>query len=878
MNALMQGMIRVKTVAIAVLLLSYGAVGGRQPAVRTSVPLPAAASDIASALGLDSADRSRLLLSIVRLVFDAPDGQNTEDTKLRAKLDALLRGGAVASPTTVPLPLDPSIWRETLLGRQVPDAEIATAILSDRSTALLYHGLAALDDETLGWLGPDRETLLHLKRHAAVFAVFGRSIRVKAGRVLVPGGTAAEAVWSGLVGAEPSRPSAFVQRLVRDRSGRLAWFYDSVAHLDPARQRLALAAAEPAGARVEHARDLLQIFEACSPEWQIADRPFTRPNVDPSLVLRLLRATEDGEMAPPANRRLWEQVFKRDEDGSFEEVPRDRPAGEARRVTPAWLAHRIALAPQPLARRRLETVLFAQRVFPNPVDDDAALAAALRGYSAFPALMATLERIGVRTVSVFAGAARHAAALNSIHGIEPRRNAIAQFQSALAIVDRAAHAGSLDAAEAQRLVESLGSLEVAADKGYDGRIRTWIRASLLPALPQGDAQSAHPAEDRVLAAMAGVRPGTASIPAVEWEGHRYVVDPALAELRRLQRVRERQYASTGAQRLDATLSEGGAALEAGRALADTLVAIVYAAHLGEPEGVAAAGGVAARHDFGLADAPGASRTAAWRVPREEFGGKSGWHIVGSVLALETAIGRLALRRLDANHMPTAPVLSTNERNTAILTAALLTPAALSNAARDEIAAAIARGRARVESLTADRTAIEIAARDAGLSEWRREALRWTLSHDRAAALSQFSLLDLFWLGGPKKSARETFDAWGAATFALDGCLCLRMPAADPWEDRAGRAATGQLATRGADVALRVAEALAELDLPATLAPAVVAYAMQEVIDGARPAYFDDWTAVERSARDIPRDRLVDYIAALAADGPLIAAQSGRSQH
>jgi hypothetical protein len=165
-----------------------------------------------------------------------------------------------------------------------------------------------------------------------------------------------------------------------------------------------------------------------------------------------------------------------------------------------------------------------------------------------------------------------------------------------------------------------------------------------------------------------------------------------------------------------------------------------------------------------------------------------------------------------------------------------------------------------------------------LSEWRREALRWASTHDRAAAVSQFSLLDLFWLGAPRRSASLAIDEWGTATLALDGCLCLRMPSADPWEDRAGRAATGQLATRGADVALRVAQVLAELKLPAALAPAVVAYAMRDVIDGARPAYFDDWAAVERAARELTRDRLVDYIAALAADGPLIAAPSARSQH
>ena len=59
------------------------------------------------------------------------------------------------------------------------------AILSDRSTALVYHGLAALDDETLAWLGPDRDLLAFLLKHPGSFAAFGRSLHVQGGRVVV---------------------------------------------------------------------------------------------------------------------------------------------------------------------------------------------------------------------------------------------------------------------------------------------------------------------------------------------------------------------------------------------------------------------------------------------------------------------------------------------------------------------------------------------------------------------------------------------------------------------------------------------------------------------------------------------------------------------
>ena len=76
---------------VALILVSYGALGARQPAVRTSVPLPVPAAQLATALGLDPDDRSQILISLVRLVFDAPDGSNVEDAKRRALLSSLLK-------------------------------------------------------------------------------------------------------------------------------------------------------------------------------------------------------------------------------------------------------------------------------------------------------------------------------------------------------------------------------------------------------------------------------------------------------------------------------------------------------------------------------------------------------------------------------------------------------------------------------------------------------------------------------------------------------------------------------------------------------------------------------------------------------------------
>jgi hypothetical protein len=869
------GMMRARVVAVGILLVSYGALGARQPAVRTSIPLPVTAAQLATSLGLDPADKSQLVLSIVRLVFDSPDGTSIEDQKRRGILAEHFSRPSANVRDRVPLPLDTSIWRETLLTRHVRDSEIIPAILSERATALLYHGLASLDDDTLGWLGPDRETLLHLRRNAGIFAAFGRSIKVRGGQVSVPGGSDAEPVWSAIVGADVTRPSAFVQRLMRG-NGRLAWFYDTVAHLDVHRQQVVFGVRLSEAARLERVRELLDVFEAAAPEWHVPDRPFVRPSLDPSLVLAVAAATDHGVFKGPDTRRVWEAVF-RGEGTDVAQSASDSAAIDAAAIEPGWLARRISLVPTATGRRRFETFLFAQRVFAAGPRENATLVAALRGASTLPALALTLERIGITHPAVYAAASRTATLLNAVK-LAQRRTAIAQFQSALAIIDRATRMRGIDRRRAADLVETLIALPVSMDAGYGRAFTEWLRQELVPALPL-QADAIDPVEEAILAACAGVTEAPAEPLVIEWEHRRYRVDPAAAELRRLHRVRDRQRATLRATvrsqttlgarlaALDAATDSDRAALE--QSAVDTLVSIVYALYLGEPEGAAvSAGDAAMRHDFGLDDGVGAPKHAAWRLPREEHGDRSGWRITGSLLGLDVALSRLALRRMDSSEMPLEPTLSTNMRAAATLTAALFGPIASSTPAADEVAASIARGRTRIADIQNNQSEIDRIAHDAGLSEWRREALAWTVEHERERTLSRFSLLELFWLGSPRAKARH-YDAWGSATTPLDGCLCLGMPGAEPWELHAGRSSTGHLMTRGADVTLRVAEFLAELKLPASLAPGILAYAMQDVLDEAQPAFFDDWPTFERTARNLPRERLIDFVAALSAGGALI---------
>ena len=303
---------------------------------------------------------------------------------------------------------------------------------------------------------------------------------------------------------------------------------------------------------------------------------------------------------------------------------------------------------------------------------------------------------------------------------------------------------------------------------------------------------------------------------------------------------------------------------ADEATAQALVSIAYAVDLGDPDGAALLpGDVSRRHDFGFGQKDNDQRLrAAWMTPRADVSPGVAWHVDGSLLGLDIAMAPAALRRLSVDRALAAPTLTSNDRESFVIGFGLMNPFALTDTARDAIAEAIERGRRRI--LAAN---IESVAGELEMDGWRRRAIRWTAVHEPDRLESMLSLRELLALGDP---AHEIdLDPWGTSAMESIGCVCTRMPSPGRLPLFLGRRQIGLLATAVPDLNLHVARMLARLRLPAPLAKFVLSAAVQDFVDEVRATDPDDWLSLIRGASAVPRDRIEDYVAAAAADGPLV---------
>jgi hypothetical protein len=315
-------------------------------------------------------------------------------------------------------------------------------------------------------------------------------------------------------------------------------------------------------------------------------------------------------------------------------------------------------------------------------------------------------------------------------------------------------------------------------------------------------------------------------------------------------------------------------------LAKVLLSLAYAPHLGDPDGPALmAGDPAQRHDFGLGTTDENERAVIpWRLSKESFGDAAGWRATGSVVGLDVGLARLALRRVAADSLPPPPAVNDNDRAALTAVVAFINPFDVTDAETRAVADAIHRGRARINGLPDHPAALSHVLRVAPVGEWRQQALPWVLEREPGRILDYFSLADLVRVGEAEATPMPPLDAWGTSAMAIEGCLCLRYPGLESWEIYAGRIGTSLVVDRVPDLTLRVAESLATLGLPARLVRAVMAVAVQDVLDQYQPAYGDDWAALVATVRRIPDGRLEDYIAALTSGGPLIATDRESPDH
>jgi hypothetical protein len=831
----------------------------------------------------------------------------------------------------VPSPVDERTWKQ-LLGDGSEGSSVATRLLQDRRASLLYYGLSVMDRETLAYVAGDGALLRALLAEAAwSLAAFGDALRIRGGRVALPGGPSAVPIWESLVGERASSTPAFVVRLLTRDRGRLAFFLETVAALGEGAQRFALAAVlpDPSDRRKAVTR-LYAVFASFEPAWQPSQRPFVRQVPDPARWLAEVHTTPQGTWPGPRSRAFWRRAL--DAGSVSEEAARDHGKGvPGDDVDAAWLAAEVMLGSPNEARLRGEATLFAQRVFGESAEGTGDRMIVVRGFLRFPALMITLERLGVRDHATYASAARRASQLSSIADPARAAIAVAAFQAALFLLERSVWADVVTPDRAGGLVRALVAVEPRGDR-YVGGLAEWVESQWMPAL----GITAGDGEDGMLLALAGGTREGRQRPATtfEWEGERYALDLVTAEQRRLSALRARhdgarldvvievaRLARTirrtapvpgAVEAVSPTLAEwaktlrrppGVAGLQAADLpdvtrqlqemseasargmgtvqiaerlgwiadvlLADALVSIGYALTLGDPDGpVARVGQIASRHDLAVSGR-GVDAPAAWTMALPAQGRGAGWSMRGGLLLLDLAMAPLAPRHLATDFVvpESEPSISGPVQASLARTLVLWNPRRHDDRTRDAMADAIRRGRARLARAAGDTAALEEALAAAGVTPLRRNLWRWSLVHDPEQAASLVSLGEVFLLGGGTWSAAAGTLAWATEAVSRSGCACLDAPLAEG-PLSLGRPANGLLGAALPDVGLRVVEVSAERGWPAGLSRALLAGAVYDLPFDASPLHDSDWLGVVLGTGAITRERLEDYLAVLTFDGPL----------
>lgn len=152
----------------------------------------------------------------------------------------------------------------------------------------------------------------------------------------------------------------------------------------------------------------------------------------------------------------------------------------------------------------------------------------------------------------------------------------------------------------------------------------------------------------------------------------------------------------------------------------------------------------------------------------------------------------------------------------------------------------------------------------------RAVARWACVADRASFRALWTLTDAFWAGESSMPRDTRLDPWGGLDVDAEGPLATRWPAATPRDELMGRPATGRIASRFVELTLRAALVTRRHRLPAAILPDVLRRAAFDLLHEAPLAEPDDWYRLARFAADMGDDQIEDYIAALAADGPLVA--------
>ncbi len=185
--------------------------------------------------------------------------------------------------------------------------DVLDAMLDDPMLARLYWAVSRMDTETSANLR-QFTGMSNLLPFAAVLDFYSSHISIRNGRMVVPGGAAAEPAWKELAGASPDSPKEFVARLLAKDDGWLAAYFDTLSRLTPAQQ-----------VYFTDARRLPRFYEALKGK-DIAPgpaRPVFRPDPDLLILVTRLQLDPSGQATVPGNLEVWDQILRQKTDSKL---------------------------------------------------------------------------------------------------------------------------------------------------------------------------------------------------------------------------------------------------------------------------------------------------------------------------------------------------------------------------------------------------------------------------------------------------------------------------------------------------------------------------------------------------------------------------------
>jgi hypothetical protein len=383
---------------------------------------------------------------------------------------------AYAYPTSrAPTLFTESDWTAAKKGNAKESKDLIDTLLHDPALARLYWAVARMDAETQVALrqSPGLKKLLP---YAAVLDFYGTHIRIRSGRVIVPGGARAESGWKDLVGVSPESSGEFVSRLVAKDNGWLAAYFDSLSRVNQVQQ-----------AHFAEPRQLRRYYEALRGKDSSGDAARGVFRSDPRLLLLLTRLQwePNGDPHVPGNLEVWKQILHKKSDSNVVRYWGRRAKGwdnPGQLLEAMFALSRVQSDSGPLQAYLMTSDLDGRRSPDHRLSPDtvALLAAKFSEFSDQFLIFSEFPSLDDASITAFLNVT---GSLNGIHNQNLRGNAMGTFEATVGIWQILARQGQIPTAELpgswQRVIKPFGKVASAPqlfDAGRDS-LRQLLQAA-----------------------------------------------------------------------------------------------------------------------------------------------------------------------------------------------------------------------------------------------------------------------------------------------------------------------------------------------------------------------------------------------------------------